>query len=65
MTSPLGRERPPEEDRSTAKRGGGEGVGAAEDQAEEIEGGGMAFVVGNLLDPEGFDTGDAVMMVHG
>ena len=26
---------------------------------------GMAFVVGNLLDAKGFDTGDAVMMVHG
>ncbi len=50
-------ERQPEQHRETAEHGGGECVGAAEDQAEQVQRGGVALIVGDLLDAIGLDTG--------
>ncbi len=58
-----GLEGQPEEHRKAAEHGGGEGIGAAEDHAEQIDRRGVAFVVGNLFDPEGFDACDCVLVI--
>ncbi|MCY1523611.1 hypothetical protein D9M68_585150 [compost metagenome] len=52
-----------EEHREAAEHGGCEGVGAAEDQAEQVQRAGIPFVVGNLLDAVGFYSGDCVVIV--
>jgi len=63
----AGLERQPEQHRKAAQHRGGKGIGAAEDQAEQVEGLGIPFVVRDLFDPEGFylaDAGRAVVIVH-
>ncbi|MNE04049.1 hypothetical protein D3C80_965720 [compost metagenome] len=52
-----------EQHRETAEHGGGKGVGAAEDQAKQVAGSGVAFVVGDLFDPVCFDVAKAVFFV--
>jgi hypothetical protein len=55
--SRIAQERQAEQHREAPQYRSGEGIGAAEDQAEQVKRGGVALIVGDLFDAIGLDTG--------